>query len=47
MLYPAYVAVTANGRLSKEVIYELSVFCSECGLIALKGMCYGIGSRLS
>ena len=47
MLYPAYIAVTANGRLSKEVIYELSGFCSECGLIALKGMCYRIGSRLS
>ena len=47
MLYPAYVAAAANDRLSKEVIYELSGFCLECGLIVLKGMYYGIGSRLS
>ena len=46
MLDPACVAEVANDKLSMEVIYGLSGICLVCGLIKLKEMYYGIGSRL-
>ena len=46
MLGPACVAEVANDRLSMEVIYGVSRICLVCGLIKLKEMYYGIGSKL-